>query len=108
MVDFTYFVNNNPREVEILGGELPSGQPSLVDVNWQVIVPRTFVKPYRGNKIVFPITTTSSGHGLLPAKVSVLLIRVFPDGGLNRVRALSMASPALLDEIATLGLRRCS
>lgn len=103
LLDFTYFVNNNPREVEILGGMLPGGQACLDAVDWQVIVSRTFVKPYRGNQVVFRVS--ESALGSLPQKVSVLLLKVFPDGGLNRIRVFLPATRALLDEVAALGLR---
>ena len=72
-VDFTYFKNNNPRELRIEG---------LSGKGWIELVPKTGVKAYAGNTIAFPVLTTRE-------PLRGLRLTVYPDGGLNRVRAIS-------------------
>lgn len=73
-VDFQYFRNNNPSEMRIEG--LSGGA-------WVELVPRRTVKPYAGNLIRFELKFADS--------IEQLRLTVFPDGGLNRVRALARA-----------------
>ncbi len=68
-LDFSHFVNNNPREIAIEG--LSAGQ-------WIALVARTDVKAFGGNAIAF-----SSDARALVEQVRVTL---FPDGGVNRIR----------------------
>ncbi len=71
-IDFAYFINNNPYELSIDG---------LIDGNWQTIVPKVNVKSYAGNVIEFKLGS--------PQKLSELKVTVYPDGGINRIRAYS-------------------
>ncbi len=71
-MDFTYFVNNNPLEVSVEGHD---------GKEWVTLVSKTIVKPFRGNKKRFPITSSPS--------IEKLRLRTYPCGGLNRFRAFS-------------------
>jgi len=73
-LDFTYFVNNNPREVSIQGRENNSAP-------WVTLVDRTPVKAFAGSTKVFKVPSDR----LL--KVEQLQLLVYPDGGVNRFRA---------------------
>jgi allantoicase/malate synthase/CubicO group peptidase (beta-lactamase class C family) len=75
VLDFTFFVNNNPREVSI-EGRLQSGA-------WSEIVARTHVKPFAGNRIAFEISAALTGP------LDQFRFKVFPDGGINRIRIIS-------------------
>ena len=68
-LDFTYFVNNNPREVAIDG---------LCDNQWVPLVTRTKVKAFAGNAIAFRVDAIGP--------CEQIRVTVFPDGGINRVR----------------------
>jgi allantoicase len=72
IVDFTYFVNNNPLELSIEG--------ELAD-SWVELVPRSWVKGFAGSQKLFVITDERS--------FDVIRVRAFPDGGLNRLLAFS-------------------
>ena len=50
---------------------------------WRVFVPRTFVKPYRGNKVQLRLNT-EVGQDF--QELTHLAIRLYPDGGVNRVK----------------------
>ncbi len=71
-LDFTYFVNNNPLEVSV---------DAFDGREWKVLIPKTWVKPFRGNFKSFDLSSTE--------KVEQLRLRTYPCGGLNRFRALS-------------------
>jgi len=73
-IDFTYFRNNNPRELEIFG---------LAAAGWLPLVEKTAVKAYAGNAIAFAITC--------PEPLAQLKVIVHPDGGMNRLRAYGAA-----------------
>lgn len=73
-LDFTHFVNNNPREVEVDG---------LCGGAWVPLVVRTGVKAFAGNAISFPFEA--------PAPCGQVRVTVFPDGGMNRVRVIATA-----------------
>lgn len=62
--DFTYFVNNNPRDIEFVG-----------------ITERDFVKPFAGNTKTYEFDT--------PVETDELKVKIYPDGGINRIRAYS-------------------
>jgi len=68
-IAFTYFVNNNPREITIEG---------LCNKKWVPLVERTKVKAFAANSIQFPIH-----HSEVCEQIRVT---AFPDGGMNRVR----------------------
>jgi malate synthase len=63
--DFTYFVNNNPRDIEFVG-----------------ITERDFVKPFAGNIKTYEFKT--------PIETDELKVKIYPDGGINRIRAYSI------------------
>lgn len=67
-MDFTYFRNNNPREVELHG---------LSNGVWKQILPKTLVKHYAGNRFFKDLD-------LKEVFTEVKLI-VHPDGGVNRL-----------------------
>lgn len=71
-VDFTYFVNNNPREMSV---SARFGQ------EWFEIVPRTPVKAFAANKKVFPVTDAR--------EFSEIRVMVYPDGGVHRVKVFA-------------------
>ncbi|MGZ3721399.1 MAG: 2-oxo-4-hydroxy-4-carboxy-5-ureidoimidazoline decarboxylase [Bdellovibrionales bacterium] len=72
-IDFTYFRNNNPRELAIRGTTKGKSIP-LVD--------RTSVKAFAGNKIEFAIDANEW--------LDEITVTVFPDGGMNRVRVYAI------------------
>ena len=71
-IDFTYFKNNNPRKLSILG---------LAHGSWITLAKSTDVKAYAGNLIEFKIDR--------PEDFSQIKVVLFPDGGMNRVRVFS-------------------
>ena len=68
-MDFKYFVNNNPREVEVHG---------KVHGQWRCLVPRTRVKDYAGNSYRVKLTE--------PVVCEEIRLVVHPDGGMNRLK----------------------
>ena len=70
--DFKYFVNNNPRFVSVHG---------LKDNNWVELAPKTPVKAFAGNYKDIELNTQH--------EFSELLIKVYPDGGINRIQVLA-------------------
>ncbi len=79
LLDFTYFVNNNPLEVSLYG------RTSVKD-EWKELMLRVPVKAYAGN--VMEIR--------LPARplCSELRVRTHPDGGINRIKVRGEVLPA--------------
>ncbi len=78
-IDFTYFRNNNPFELSLESLELSSSDlPKSKD--WKVILPKTPVKAYAGNKMCLDLKK--------PSLISQFKIKVYPDGGINRIRLL--------------------
>ena len=71
-MDFSFFVNNNPFEISILG---------LSKNEWITLVDKKNVKAFAGNIIEFAIDCDAS--------LDQLKIKVHPDGGINRVRAFT-------------------
>jgi allantoicase len=67
-VDFTHFVNNNPRELQVEGR---SGQ------RWITLVPRTPVKAFAGNTAEWTVTATEA--------CDQVRVTAYPDGGMNRI-----------------------
>lgn len=72
IVDFSYFVNNNPLELAVQG---KSGD------DWIDLVPRTWVKGFAGSQKAFFIQESRA--------FEIIRVQTFPDGGLNRVLAFS-------------------
>jgi len=73
-IDFKYFVNNNPKDIQIDG---------LSDGKWLTLVPKTHVKPFAGND--YFVEPRHSGI------FSQLKVTVFPDGGMNRIHVFGIA-----------------
>ena len=71
-IDFTYFIHNNPVEVEMHG---------LSNNKWSTLVSKTNVKAFAGNIKDFKCT-----NARLIEQVKILL---YPDGGFNRVKIFS-------------------
>jgi malate synthase len=71
--DFTYFVNNNPRDLEVLAFD---------GKNWQSIIAKSFVKPFAGNIKVFKIENKTA--------FSKIKCHLIPDGGVNRIKVYSV------------------
>ncbi|MBA2403225.1 MAG: serine hydrolase [Bdellovibrionales bacterium] len=72
-MDFTYFVNNNPLEVEV---------EALADGKWIKVVEKTNVKAYAGKQVAFPVKEASP--------FEQVRVRTFPCGGMNRFKAISV------------------
>lgn len=70
--DYTYFVNNNPLDVRVLG---------KTGTDWKELIPLTRVKPFAGGKKIFQL----GGREL----ISEVRIENHPCGGMNRVRIIS-------------------
>ncbi|MFM7810037.1 MAG: hypothetical protein ACKPEA_19240, partial [Planctomycetota bacterium] len=67
-VDFTHFVNNNPRELQVEG---------RTGGAWITLVPRTPVKAYAGNVAEWSVHE--------PAVCDQIRVTAYPDGGMNRI-----------------------
>lgn len=63
--DFTFFVNNNPLEIEIEG-----------------VVERNEVKGFAGNVKEYKLDP--------PVELEQMKVKIYPDGGINRIRAFSV------------------
>ncbi len=67
-IDFTFFVNNNPRELAV---QIKSGE------SWTEVVQKCSVKPFAGAKVLFPVSGHVSGE--------IIKVQAYPCGGFNRV-----------------------
>jgi allantoicase len=72
--DFTYFVNNNPRELQV-------DYRGQADEPWRVLIPRAEVKAFAGNIKDFIIREDHM--------VDQLRVTVYPDGGINRIQTFA-------------------
>ena len=70
--DFSYFINNSPREIDIYGD---------VEGQWVPIVKKMMVKPWAGN------TLRLNCDSIQTDKVR---LRIFPDGGINRFKVFGV------------------
>ena len=68
VLDFRYFINNNPRQITIL---------ARIDEEWVTIIPKTPVKAFAGNQKEFRLSQV--------VVTDELWIKAFPDGGINRI-----------------------
>ena len=73
-LDFTYFVNNNPFEVSLLG---------FSEGEWKTLAEKVLVKPFAGSRKDIFIDT--------PIEIEEVKLLVYPDGGVNRLRVYSRA-----------------
>ncbi len=71
-LDFTYFVNNNPLEVQIEG---------LCNGKWVTLVPKSNVKAFAGNKKEFLVESSEI--------FDQIKLQSYPCGGLNRLKVIS-------------------
>jgi allantoicase/CubicO group peptidase (beta-lactamase class C family) len=67
-IDFTHFVNNNPRELVVEG---------RAGDRWVTLVPRTSVKAYAGNAAAWVVHE--------PTNCDQIRVTAYPDGGMNRI-----------------------
>lgn len=67
-LDFTYFVNNNPREIAL---QIKQGE------SWIELVQKQSVKPFAGSRLIIPINRKIEGD--------IVKIQAYPCGGFNRV-----------------------
>lgn len=69
VMDFKYFVNNNPLKVSIEGRH--QGQ-------WISLTPETNVKAFAGNQKIFELSESR--------EIDQVRVKTIPDGGINRLR----------------------
>jgi len=69
ILNFQYFVNNNPKEIEIFGLDKSK--------NWITLVEKNNVKAYAGNKKSYLVKNSIT--------ISQIKIKTIPDGGINRI-----------------------
>jgi len=69
LFDFTYFVNNNPKDLSIF---------AKVDGNWLALIENYFCKPYAGNVLSLKFSQDIF--------VEDLKFNFIPDGGVNRIK----------------------
>jgi allantoicase len=67
-IDFTYFVNNNPRELAV---QIKVGE------SWIELIQKCSVKPFAGGRVKFPVPGHVSGE--------IIKVQAYPCGGFNRV-----------------------
>jgi allantoicase len=72
VLDFSFFVNNNPREITILG---------LSGKSWVTLVDVEAVKAFAGNKREFSINNEKT--------IEQIKVVAIPDGGINRIHVYS-------------------
>lgn len=79
-LDFTFFVNNNPVAVSLHGWPADAKTPpsSSLSDGWIELVGKTSVKAYAGGIKRFVFSN--------PHAIRQLLVRTYPDGGINRIR----------------------
>ena len=73
------FRNNNPFELSLESLGTASGEKGQ-NKKWTVLLPKKPVKAYAGNKLRLDLKE--------PILIEQLKIKVFPDGGINRIRLL--------------------
>lgn len=68
-IDFTFFVNNNPKFMQFYG---------LVEDKWVTLTEKVFTKPFAGTEQIFQCKQVGP--------IEKLKIEVYPDGGFNRIK----------------------
>jgi allantoicase/malate synthase/CubicO group peptidase (beta-lactamase class C family)/2-oxo-4-hydroxy-4-carboxy--5-ureidoimidazoline (OHCU) decarboxylase len=77
-MNFKYFINNNPRQVSVLG---------LTNNTWLTLVEPSTVKAFAGSKKQFIIKNeTNIGHKNEFEQIKIIIL---PDGGINRIRVIT-------------------
>ncbi|MBK7864918.1 MAG: allantoicase [Archangiaceae bacterium] len=88
LVDTTHFKGNAPQEVSLEGIDAPD-TATAYELNrataWRELLPRTAVKPDFQNVVALKTPT---------ARVTHVRLRIFPDGGVARLRIYGEADPA--------------
>jgi allantoicase/malate synthase/CubicO group peptidase (beta-lactamase class C family)/2-oxo-4-hydroxy-4-carboxy--5-ureidoimidazoline (OHCU) decarboxylase len=72
ILDFKYFVNNNPKLIRVEG---------WLRKKWVELVPETDVKAFAGNQIKFDVSSKE--------KIAKLRVVTLPDGGINRIHVFA-------------------
>ena len=98
VIDTSWFTGNYPPEASVEGVAL-DGHPSVDDLlaaGWETLLPRTAIKGDTENP--FAVDSTR--------RVTHVRLRIFPDGGVARLRVHGEAlpDPALLDGLGTVDL----
>jgi allantoicase len=98
VIDTSWFTGNYPPEASVEGVAL-DGHPSVDDLlaaAWETLLPRTSIKGDTEN--AFAVDRTR--------RVTHVRLRIFPDGGVARLRVHGEAlpDPALLDALGTVDL----
>ena len=70
--DFSYFINNSPREIDIYGD---------VEGQWVPIIKKMRVKPWAGNTLRLNCDSVQTDK---------VRLRIFPDGGINRFKVFGV------------------
>ncbi|MEE2744731.1 MAG: serine hydrolase [Bdellovibrionota bacterium] len=70
--DFSYFINNSPRDLDVYGE---------VDGKWVPMAEKMRVKPWAGNRLRINCKTT---------RTKKVRLRLFPDGGINRFKVFGV------------------
>src|SRR3712207_5729159 len=96
VVDTAFFVGNYPPEVAVDGLCAPDGADPITADGWEVLVPRSRVEGDAQN--AFAVDAA--------ALVTHVRLRIFPDGGVARLRVYGEAvpDPRLFDALGTLDL----
>lgn len=68
-LDFSYFVNNNPKEIQIEG--------FTTEGQWEILFGRKSVKEFAGNILEISVLSKSI--------FEQVKVKTFPDGGINRI-----------------------
>lgn len=78
LFDFTFFKNNNPKELSLLGA------PADDSEEWSIIFENKKVKAYKGQKLCVSISNQQI--------FKKLKVEIFPDGGINRIKVFTKLS----------------
>lgn len=99
VIDCAWFTGNHPPGASVEGLHL-GGHPGVAELlaadTWETLVPRTAIKGDTGNAF-------EAGS---PRRVTHVRLRIYPDGGVARLRVHGEAlpDPALLDALGTVDL----
>lgn len=85
LVDTTHFRGNAPSEIQLEGIDTESVDAALGEAGYRVLIPRTKVKPH-SNENLFTVSDLG--------RVSHVRLRIYPDGGVARLRVWGDVLPA--------------
>jgi len=96
VVDTSWFTGNYPPEVAVEGVHAADTEPVHERTDWEPLVPRTAVKGDTGN--AFAVSCDR--------RLTHVRLRIFPDGGVARLRVHGSAlpDPAMIDALGTVDL----